>query len=175
MQTAFAAVQAYESTWRRGWLYRLWAALLGRPRDLLDLRAVAAGRATRARHTVGVQTVPIRQIRGSEGRRHDFDSGFHPLQKHTGARWRAIAQAWLDGADMPPIDLIRVGDSYFVRDGHHRVSVARALGQQEIDATVTVWQVDGPPPPARPSIARRLRSGRTAPACEPIGDCAGGA
>ena len=46
---------------------------------------------------------------------------------------------------MPPVALIQVGDCYFVRDGHHRISVAKALGQKAIDATVEIWQVCGTP------------------------------
>ena len=83
----------------------------------------------------------IRQIRGTEGQRDAFDDAFHPLTSHTRGRWVSIASAWLQGTSLPPVDLIRVGEVYFVRDGHHRISVARALGQQEIDAVVTVWEV----------------------------------
>jgi hypothetical protein len=46
----------------------------------------------------------------------------------------------LAGDPLPPVELIQVGSVYFVRDGHHRISVARAMGQQEIEAVVTVWQ-----------------------------------
>jgi hypothetical protein len=53
------------------------------------------------------------------------------------------------------VQLIRVGDVYFVRDGHHRISVARQRGQDAVDAEVTVWEVDGPLPWERPSLAGR--------------------
>ena len=52
----------------------------------------------------------------------------------------------LGDADFPPVELIQVGEVYFVRDGHHRISVSRVLGRVEIDAVVTVWSVDGPLP-----------------------------
>jgi hypothetical protein len=52
--------------------------------------------------------------------------------------------AMYEGLALPPIDVILVGEQYFVRDGHHRVSVARSLGQVEIEANVTVWEVDAP-------------------------------
>jgi hypothetical protein len=58
------------------------------------------------------------------------------------ARWVNIATAILQGEFLPPVDLIRVGETYFVRDGHHRISAARALGQKEIDAVVTTWNVN---------------------------------
>jgi hypothetical protein len=141
MIPAYQAMDLYEHTCQRGWLHQVGAMLRGRSACLLDLATIAAGRTISARCYLGAQTVPIRQIRGSEGRCDDFDDAFHPLQQHTEGRWRGIARAWLQGASMPPVDLIRLGEIYFVRDGHHRISVARALGQQEIDAVVTVWQV----------------------------------
>jgi hypothetical protein len=63
---------------------------------------------------------------------------------------------------LPPVVLVQVGDVYFVRDGHHRISVARALGQLDIEAEVTVWHLSGPLPwdaaerPSRPGLADRL-------------------
>jgi len=90
--------------------------------------------------------VAIAQICGSEGRAADFDRDFNPLQDHTRDRWLGIAEAYQRGRYLPPVALIQVGDHYFVRDGHHRISVARALGQQAIEATVEVWQVDQPLP-----------------------------
>lgn len=76
-----------------------------------------------------------------------FDDAFHPIRTHTELRWRRVARAGLAGVTLPPVELIRIGEAYFVRDGHHRISVARALGQKEIDAVVTVWQVEPQPVP----------------------------
>ena len=67
-------------------------------------------------------------------------------------RWLGVARAALRGEHLPPVDLIRAGDVYYVRDGHHRISVARALGQREIDARVTVWEQ--PRPRSQPECAR---------------------
>jgi len=139
---ALSAIDLYESRYTAGWWHRLWLALRGRTGYLLDLQAVVAGRAVQARRADGLQIVPIRQILGSESRADEFDSAFHPAQTFTEARWRGVAQASLAGATLPPVELIRVGNAYFVRDGHHRISVAKALGQQEIEAVVTVWQVE---------------------------------
>jgi hypothetical protein len=99
-----------------------------------------------------VQTVAIGQIRGSEGRCEDFDSSFQPLKEHAEERWVSVARAQLRGLSLPPIELIQLGDVYFVRDGHHRISVAAALGQQEIDAVVTIWQVVEPAQEQRPGV-----------------------
>jgi hypothetical protein len=62
-----------------------------------------------------------------------------------------IATARQRGKPLPPVELIQVGDVYFVRDGHHRISVARALGQRDIGAEVMVWQVAGPLPWEQPA------------------------
>ena len=84
------------------------------------------------------QYILIDQIEGSEGRSRDFDVDFRPLRRHIQDRWINIALACARGVQMPPVDLIQVGDAYFVRDGHHRISVAKANGQKTIDALVTV-------------------------------------
>ena len=139
-------VGMYHRALGRGRRGRLWSWLSGRSRRLLDLREVEASCKVTARSETCSRTVPIQQIRGSEGRTSDFDRDFHPLQRHTQDRWLGIAVARQQGQSLPPVSLVQVGDLYFVRDGHHRLSVARALGQQEIEARVTLWQVHGPLP-----------------------------
>jgi hypothetical protein len=144
MSTTSYAEALYASARRAGRACQIWARLRGQSRLLLDLNTVAGASATGDRRAAGMQTVPIRQIRGSEGRCDDFDIAFRPLKAHTEDRWLSVARANLRGLGLPPVELIQVGDAYFVRDGHHRISVAAALGQQEIDAVVTVWQVAVP-------------------------------
>jgi hypothetical protein len=134
----------YAHSCRAGRVGQIWATLRGQSRQLLDLTAVAAACAIGDRRAAGTQTVPIDQICGSEGRCADFDRAFHPLKSHTEERWLSVARAYLRGLGLPPVELIQIGDVYFVRDGHHRISAAAALGQREIDAVVTVWQVAAP-------------------------------
>jgi hypothetical protein len=57
---------------------------------------------------------------------------------------------------LPAVDLIQIGDVYFVRDGHHRISVGRAMGQEIIDAEVTVWEVAGPLPWERATLRGKM-------------------
>jgi hypothetical protein len=134
----------------RGRRVMFWAALTGRSRCLLALEEVRQWghvSATEQSHLDGgTRLVPIAKIVGSEGRCGDFDRGFNPLHDHNRGRWLRIAAARRRGTSLPPVDLVRVGDLYFVQDGHHRISVARALGQPDIEARVTVWQVTGPLP-----------------------------
>jgi hypothetical protein len=83
--------------------------------------------------------VRLADIRGTEGRAQGFDDEFYPLSDQTRQRWQSVACALEAGIELPPVQLIQVGSTYYVRDGHHRVSVNRALGQEAIEAEVTVW------------------------------------
>lgn len=120
---------------------RAWSKLLGRANHLCDLGNVKEVAAPQARWHAGIHSVPIHQIHGSEGRSRDFSRDFRPLQSHTRQRWINVAAARQRGVALPPVELVQVGDVYFVRDGHHRISVARARGEMFIDAEVSVWDV----------------------------------
>lgn len=144
----------YQRAYSQGWQHKVWSALTGRSRGLLNLATVRATCTVAGRHYVGSQTVPIDQIRGSLSRSNDFDLDFYPLRTHTRERWLNIAEARQREVSLPLVDLIQVGGVYFVCDGHHRISVARALGQQYIDAVVTVWQVAGPLPWGKSAACR---------------------
>jgi hypothetical protein len=87
--------------------------------------------------SLGLHVVPLEAIAGTVDRGRDFDRRFRPTSGRMRSRWEQIATAMRRGEAMPPIDLLKVGEIYFVRDGHHRVSVARALGRTDIDAYVT--------------------------------------
>lgn len=139
------AHELYEHERARAQVASIWAWLFRRPTTLPPLGAVADERTIRSRHALGRQTIRLDKIYGSEGRSADFDSSFRPTQEHTRARWLGVALAMIQGRSMPPIEVIELGGRYFVRDGHHRVSAARALGQVDIEADVTVWEVDAPP------------------------------
>ncbi|GHV91558.1 hypothetical protein AGMMS50268_20610 [Spirochaetia bacterium] len=85
----------------------------------------------------GMQTVPIGLIVGSEGRYRDFNKFFLPRANHLRTRWERVDIAALKDIILPPIQLYEIGGVYFVRDGNHRVSVARMQGVELIDAEVT--------------------------------------
>lgn len=135
---------------KRGLWYRLWAIIRQKPSRLWNLNMLSS-QWVRARYSAGVQLVSLTAIQGSEGKENAFDRGFHPLlNKQSRQRWTAVALARRRGQSLPPVELILVDDGrspvYFVRDGHHRISVARAYGQQEIEANVVVWQLRVPAP-----------------------------
>ena len=88
----------------------------------------------------GMQVVPIKLIVGSEGRYQDFDNRFFPKRLHLKNRWEHIDMAHLNDIALPPISLYELGGVYFVRDGNHRVSVAKAKGIEFIDAEVVSLQ-----------------------------------
>ena len=140
-RTTCAAVALFKKTRRQSWLTRLLAWITGRPYTLLSVDRVLEGRVGNHQIYAGQRSVPLARIVGSENRCHDFDRSFRPLQDHTRERWIGIAAAMLRAQPMPAVELIQVGDNYFVRDGHHRISVARALGYHFIDAQVTLCQV----------------------------------
>jgi hypothetical protein len=127
----------FEQAYRRGLRRRLWRWLTGGKVAMKCLPGEGGGSRGSGQHA-GLQTVSIARIRGSEGRRDGFDGKFLPLHRQDRRRWVELCYAWLDSAVLPPVELIQVGYVYYVRDGHHRVSVARALGQEQIDAHVTV-------------------------------------
>lgn len=111
-------------------------------RDLNNLPGIQM----RAQSYGGLRSVELNKIHGSLGRTGDFDYDFNPLDDRSRDRWQSIAMAYLHNRNLKPVDLIQVGDCYFVQDGHHRISVAHALGQLAIDAEVTVWVLPHVPP-----------------------------
>jgi len=85
----------------------------------------------------GSQVVPIKLIVGSEGRYHDFNKYFLPKKEHLRQRWQRVDEALIKDIILPSIQLYEIGGVYFVRDGNHRVSVAKTQGVEFIDAEVT--------------------------------------
>ena len=93
---------------------------------------------------LGIKTVSIDGIMGSEGRYRSFNRYFLPLQEDLRDRWKNIAQAHYSRQNLPPVELYKVQDAYFVKDGHHRISVARAKGVRNIGAHVYEYECDVP-------------------------------
>lgn len=91
----------------------------------------------RGERQLGIQEIKLDQIVGSVDKARDFDRRFRPTSDRSRQRWQRLAEKSRLGEHLPPIDVYKLGNLYFVIDGHHRVSVARALGQPVIDAQVT--------------------------------------
>jgi len=130
-------INAFQSARSRAFWKEIIGLLRGKPAELLSFEEIKARLRLREESYRGLQEVPLDRIVGSVGRYRDFTSGFLPKSSKMQERWsRVYAQAnSLEG--MPPIELYKVDDVYFVRDGNHRVSVARQMGQKTIQAHVT--------------------------------------
>ena len=114
--------------------------LRGEPDDvnlILPFDEVVAALGRRSERSVGLQTIELDSIVGTVDRTREFDRSFRPTSRRVKLRWQRIAEAIRRGESMPPIDVYRIADLHFVRDGHHRVSVARHLGLDVIEAYVT--------------------------------------
>lgn len=143
IQSRIIAQRQFERAMRHGWLDRLIDSLRGRSSTLACLDDLQPP-PPELEEQIGVQMVPIGQIRGSEGRAHDFDLHFAPLHEHIRERWVSLAALRSEGHPLPPVELVQVGASYYVLDGHHRISVARAFGHDTIEAHVTRWPATAP-------------------------------
>ena len=118
--------------------------LMQRPAALLSFDHVHERLHLRNVHYLDLQDVPIDQIVGSVGRYGDFTRAFFPRGDHLRGRWENIQRLVDTGRSLPPVELYKVGQVYFVRDGNHRVSVARHRGFSSIEALV--WEYDAPIP-----------------------------
>jgi hypothetical protein len=125
---------------RRRVLSRLAARLRGEPGDvdvILPFEEVVDALGYLGQRTLGLRRVRLDSIVGTVDRTRDFDRSFRPTSGRVRKRWERINTAQRRGEAMPPVSLYKIGELHFVRDGHHRVSVARALGHPDIEAEVT--------------------------------------
>ena len=121
---------------RKAFLTAVAAQLRGRPNELLAFSEVERHLPIQNQIYRGMKTVPLAQIRGSVDRYHDFDRNFLPAQTNTRPRWESVDAAMITEVPLPPVQLYQMGAVYFVKDGNHRVSVARERGAEFIDAEV---------------------------------------
>jgi hypothetical protein len=104
---------------------------------LVRLDDVVGALCWRGQRQLGLQEVRLETIVGTAGARRDFDRRFRPTSARVRYRWEPLALAIRRGEAIPPIEVYRVGHQHFVADGHHRVSIAAATRQHQIDAYVT--------------------------------------
>ncbi|MDP9457502.1 MAG: hypothetical protein CYG60_19660 [Actinobacteria bacterium] len=124
---------------RMAFLRRIGAYLRNDPasNQLLSFEAVRSVLGAIEQHYAGMRVVPVANIVGSVGRHRDFDRAFLPASSSVAGRWKKIDRAMRQAEELPPVSLYKIGDAYFVKDGNHRVSVARRQGIEMIDAEVT--------------------------------------
>lgn len=126
---------------RRRALHRLANRLRREPDDvdmILPFEEVVDALGHAGERSIGLQTIDLDSVVGTVDRSKDFDRRFRPTSPRVRVRWERMAAAARRGASFPPIRVRRIGTLHFVEDGHHRVSVGRALGLTHIDAYVTV-------------------------------------
>ncbi|CAA9571231.1 MAG: Transcriptional regulator [uncultured Thermomicrobiales bacterium] len=128
--------QDFDRARQRAFLHDVVATVRRQPNDLVSFHDIRQRVSPERESYRGLQIVPINQIVGSMDRFQDFDRAFLPRQRHTARRWKSVDKAFYDDVTLPPIQLYKVGDIYFVKDGNHRVSVARQRGGDYIDAEV---------------------------------------
>jgi hypothetical protein len=123
------------------------ATLTRRSRRLLSLDRVLEAAGLEGKAFGGVREIPLDKIVGSaaaDAKAADFDPGFLPVSRRLRDRWTRIYTAMVEGDELPPIDVYKLDDAYFVIDGHHRVSVARNLGRDVINARVVEMRTRAP-------------------------------
>ena len=130
----------FARTRRRRALSTLAARVRGEPGDvnvILPFDEVVSALGRRGERRLGLQVIELDSIVGTVDRGKDFDRSFRPTTGRVRSRWEGVATAQKRGKELPPIDVYRIGEVHFVKDGHHRVSIARAQGLEMIDAFVT--------------------------------------
>jgi hypothetical protein len=139
------ADEAFSQARRRAFFQRVLGFFTGhQPENLLSFEHVRDKLKIRGQHYLGVETIPLDRIAGSTGRYQEFNRAFLPTQSFIRERWKRVYEVAHGLTGFPPIDVYKIGDVYFVRDGHHRVSVLKELGGTTIEATVT--ELDTPIP-----------------------------
>ena len=143
----FQAQEDFSKARNKAWINEMQHVMHPDKKRLLSLNDVKKILKPKNEVYVGLKTVPIKKIVGSEGRYNDFDNHFLPRSNELKQRWVNVDQAHLSDIILPPIQLYELGGLYFVRDGNHRVSVAKAQGVEFIDAEVISLQSEVQLPP----------------------------
>jgi hypothetical protein len=138
------AASAFQRARGKAFLRKVLSAVQGVSNRLMPYDEVRAKVKAGMPNYRGLTAVPLDKIVGSVNRYRDFDRAFLPTQTHTRDRWRRIGEAYYSDINLPPVTLYKVGEVYFVVDGNHRVSVARQLGRDFIDAEIMECRVRVP-------------------------------
>jgi len=131
-----AGQDRYRQNVTKAWMTDWWGRINGKETNLVRFDEVAKRLGRRQQTFRGIQYVPLEQIVGSVGRASDFTRTFLPRTRVQCDRWAQIDALLNAQKPLPPVELYQVGAVYFVHDGHHRISVARANGRLDIEATV---------------------------------------
>ena len=136
------AIQDFQSARQRAAVQGILSRFTGKSNQLLSYDDVAEKLRLRVRTERGIQQIPLDAIVGSVGRYSDFTRSFLPRRANDRERWARVKAAVEDGQDLPPIEVYKVGEVYFVVDGNHRVSIAREEGSSTIAARVIEFKTE---------------------------------
>ena len=141
-----SALQDFNNARRKASIQEILAWLAGKSNELLSYEEVAEKLKLNVRTERGIYDIPLKAIVGSVGRYNEFTRGFLPLKSGDQVRWARVKTMVDDpmGTGLPPIDVYKVGEVYFVLDGNHRVSIAREEGFEFIEAHVIEVKTDIP-------------------------------
>lgn len=117
-------------------LSQFWSRVTGKSSKLISFSEFKSSLRLETPIYRGTQPVHINQINGSLDRNQDFDQNFRPTNDYTAERWKNVNRAFYKGVNLPPVILYKINDTYFVVDGHHRISVAKYHRQLYIDSEV---------------------------------------
>src|SRR5512136_1482373 len=115
----------FEGALRKGFWRSVWSWITQSDNRLLPFDEIRKQLPLRGQHDIGMQQILLDKVVGSVGRYQDFDKAFLPRYRFLRSRWVSIDSAQMQDIILPPIDVYKIGEVYFVRDGNHRVSVAR--------------------------------------------------
>lgn len=156
-ELSYQSCEDFTKARARGRMQSVLSTLQWKNSDLLSFYEVTALLKPKHETYLGMRTIPIDKIIGSEGRYHDFTLAFYPKKELLRSRWESIDRAHHQYVNLPPISAYKLGDWYFVRDGNHRVSVAKTQGVEFIDAEVVELDSEIP---IEPGLTKRQLSKR---------------
>lgn len=138
------AVHDFQRAYQKSFFRAILKKITGKESGLFSFDAIRRSLDVEGETDRGLREVEIDKIIGSLSRYDEFDESFLPRQTHTRGRWQAIDKALMRGEHLPPVELYKIGDFFFVIDGNHRVSVAREKGQKFIDAHIRELEIPFP-------------------------------
>jgi len=133
------ALEDFRQARAKARMQQLWSAITGQSKELLQYDEISKKMHISGQSSKGVQEIPIESIVGSVNRYQDFDENFLPLLDSDMQRWANVKASMISPGSpgLSPIRVYKIGDAYFVLDGNHRVSIAKQMGFETIEAHVT--------------------------------------
>ena len=147
MDETLRAREDFDAARFRAFRTAILGILTRRARGLASMDAALEAAGAEGRSFAGIYEIPLDRVVGSaapNAKSADFDPGFLPVDRRMRDRWTRIYRAMVEGDELPAIDVYKLGENYYVIDGHHRVSVARSLGRDNISARVIEVKTKAP-------------------------------